>query len=82
MSRGDRGARAWGEPVLVFTAPSLVEAQVARARLEAEGIPVLLKGEGEGPYRVGPMQLWVPSELEVQARLVLEGLGGEAREGQ
>jgi hypothetical protein len=60
------------DPVLVLQTATVVEAQLVRARLEDEGIPVLLKGEGEGPYRMGPMQVWVPAELEVQARLVIE----------
>jgi len=57
--------------VLVWSTPSVPEGEVAKARLEAEGIPVLLKGEGEGPYRMGPVYLYVPAELEVQARLAL-----------
>jgi hypothetical protein len=57
--------------VRVRSTPSVPEGEIAKARLEAEGIPVLLKGEGEGPYRMGPVHLFVPSELEVQARLIL-----------
>jgi len=57
--------------VRVWSTPSVPEGEVAKARLEAEGIPVLLKGEGEGPYRMGPVYLYVPSELEAEARLVL-----------
>ncbi len=56
----------------VFTAASAMEGYLAKGRLEAEGIPVLAKGEAEGPYRVGPLHLWVPAAFEVQARLVLE----------
>jgi phage major head subunit gpT-like protein len=40
--------------------------------LEAEGIPVAMKGESEGPYRMGPVYLWVPEALEAQARLIIE----------
>ena len=61
-----------GRLVVVFTAPSIPAGAVARALLEAEGIPVMTKGEGEGPYRLGPVYLLVPEELEVQARQVLE----------
>jgi hypothetical protein len=57
--------------VRVLTTPSIPEGEIAKARLEAEGIPVLLKGEAEGPYRMGPIHLLVPAGLEVQARLVL-----------
>jgi hypothetical protein len=68
-----------GDPVRVLTTSSVPEGEIARARLEDEGIPVLLKGEGEGPYRMGPVHLFVPAELEVQARLILaETLGPDA----
>lgn len=59
------------ELVRVLTTPSIPEGEIAKARLEAEGIPVLLKGEAEGPYRMGPIHLFVPADVEVQARLVL-----------
>jgi hypothetical protein len=65
------------EFVPVLTTHSVTEGYLARGRLEAEGIPVLLKGEAEGPYRMGPVHLWIPAELEVQARLIL----AEIREG-
>ncbi len=57
--------------VRVWSGGSVPEGEIARARLEAEGIPVLVKGEGEGPYRMGPVHLWVPAAVEVQARLIL-----------
>jgi hypothetical protein len=38
----------------------------------AEGIPVDLKGAAEGPYPVGPAELFVPSRFEAQARRILE----------
>jgi len=66
-----------GELVRVYSTQSLTDGYLARGRLEAEGIPVVIKGEGEGPYRMGPAHLWVPVELEVQARLILE----EIRDG-
>jgi len=58
--------------VHVYSTPSLTDGYLARGRLEAEGIPVFLKGEGEGPYRIGPMHLYVPEELEVQAVMLLD----------
>jgi hypothetical protein len=61
-----------GDFVLTWSTGSVPEGEIARARLEAEGIPVLLKGEGEGPYRMGPVHLWVPAEFEVQARAILD----------
>jgi hypothetical protein len=57
--------------VRILTTSSVPEGEVAKARLEDEGIPVLLKGGAEGPYPTGPVHLFVPSELEVQARLIL-----------
>jgi hypothetical protein len=58
--------------VRVYSTGSLTDGYLAKGRLEAEGIPVLLKGEGEGPYRMGPAYLWVPEGLEVQARMILD----------
>ena len=63
-----------GRLVRVLTTVTVTEGLLARGILEAEGVPVLTKGEGEGPYRMGPVQLWVPEEFEVQARLVLEAI--------
>ena len=61
-----------GSLVLVYTTPSITDGYLARGRLEAEGIPVMAKGEGEGPYRMGPVLLYVPEELEVQAVFLLD----------
>jgi hypothetical protein len=58
--------------VRVLTTSSIPEGYLAKARLESEGISVMLKGEAEGPYRMGPVHLFVPAGLEVQARLVLD----------
>jgi hypothetical protein len=66
------------EPVQVYATASVTDGYLVKGRLEAEGIPVLMKGEGEGPYRVGPAYLWVPGRLEVQARLILESLEATA----
>ena len=60
-----------GDLVRVLTTSSVPEGEVARALLEEEGIPVLMKGGGDAPYPTGPVELLVPTELEVQARLVL-----------
>jgi hypothetical protein len=61
-----------GDLVRVLSAPSVIEGEIAKSRLEAENIPVLLKGGGGDPYRVGPVYLFVPAEFEIQARLALE----------
>jgi hypothetical protein len=70
---GDMSADA-DELVQVYAAGSVSDGYVVKGRLESEGIPVLMKGEAEGPYRVGPAYLWVPRSFEVQARLILESL--------
>jgi hypothetical protein len=51
---------------------SWAEGQIVKGRLEAEGIPVVLEGEHEGPYPVGVAELFVPSSFETQARAVLQ----------
>jgi len=61
-----------GSLVLIYTTPSITDGYLARGRLEAEGIPVMVKGEGEGPYRMGPVYLYVPEEIEVQAMFLLD----------
>jgi hypothetical protein len=62
------------ELVLIYTTSRVFEGQLTKARLEDEGIPVLAKGEGDGPYRMGPVHLYVTPEDEPQARLVLEAI--------
>lgn len=59
------------ELVRVLSTASLPEGEIVKARLEDEGIPVLIKGEGGGPYRMGPVHVFVPVAFEVQARVVL-----------
>ena len=58
--------------VRVYSTGSITDGYLAKGRLEAEGIPVMIKGEGEGPYRMGPVYLWVQASLEVQARMILD----------
>jgi hypothetical protein len=70
-------------PVLVFSTTSIPEGLLVKGLLESEGLPVQVKGESEGPYRMGPVYLWVPEAFEVQARLVLEeALSGETAPGK
>ena len=61
-----------GRLALVFSTLSEPEGIVVKGLLESEGIPVVVKGETEGPYRTGSMDLLVPEELEPQARMILE----------
>ena len=60
--------------VLVYSSMLVFDGQLVKARLEDEGIPVMLKGEGDGPYRMGPVHVYVPDEYEAQARIVLEAI--------
>jgi hypothetical protein len=59
--------------VSVLWTSSLVEAEIAKGRLEAERIPVQLKGEGaDAPYPLGPAELLlVPSKFQDEARRIL-----------
>ena len=58
--------------VMVFGTGSIPEGLLVKGLLESEGIPVQMKGEAEGPYRMGPVSLWVAEVFEVQARMILE----------
>jgi hypothetical protein len=64
--------------VRVWATGDPFEGEMLRGRLEAEGIHVLVKGEGEGPYRAGPVYLFVPQEQERDARAVLEAVASGA----
>ena len=61
-----------GRLVKVFSTMSLPEAELAKGLLESEGIPVLLKGEGEGVYRAGAVYLWVLEEDEETSKALLK----------
>jgi hypothetical protein len=63
MSRG---------PVRVYASGNLFDGQLTKGHLEAEGIIVMMKGEGEGPYRTGPVYLWVAPEDEERARVIIQ----------
>jgi hypothetical protein len=61
------------EFVNVLTTASVVAGELARGRLESEGIPVLLKGEGiDAPYPTGPVYVFVPAAFEGRARELLD----------
>jgi hypothetical protein len=60
------------ELVRVHTGFSIMEGEIVKARLEADGVPALLRGEGTGPYRMGPVEVWVPADMELHARIILE----------
>lgn len=71
MSRG---------PVRVYASGNPFDGQLTKGRLEAEGIVVMMKGEGEGPYRTGPVYLWVAPEDEERARAIIREVGSGAYE--
>ena len=66
------------ELVRVYATTDRFEGELMRGRLEAEGIVVLLKGEGEGPYPSGPAYLWVRAEDETAARAVIDAVASGA----
>jgi hypothetical protein len=60
-----------GPLVMVFATESIPEGMLVKGLLEAEGVGVFVKGESEGPYRIGPTYLWVLEEQEAEARRIL-----------
>jgi hypothetical protein len=60
--------------VSIYASGDSLTGELMKGRLETEGIPVLLKGDGEGPYRTGVVYLWVPQEFEQQARDVVRAV--------
>lgn len=66
--------------VRIYSTGSVSDGYLAKGRLEADGIPVLLKGEGEGPYRAGPMFLFVPRNFEAEARAIMASVAELAEE--
>jgi hypothetical protein len=53
--------------VRVYETRDPVRGLLARGLLEAEGLDVLDKGEGSGPYRMGPVILFVPEHMAGRA---------------
>jgi Putative prokaryotic signal transducing protein len=60
--------------VRVYASGDAFAAQLMRGRLEAEDIPVLMKGEAGGPYRMGPCYLWVSAEDATRAKVIVEAV--------
>ena len=54
--------------VRVYETRDPVRGLLVRGLLEAEGLDVLAKGEGAGPYRMGPVILFVPEDASERAR--------------
>jgi hypothetical protein len=61
-----------GPLVSVFRTESLPEGLLVKGLLESAGITVVDKGMSEGPYRMGPVDLWVPREQEDEARTLID----------
>ena len=51
----------------VYETADPIRGLLLRGLLEAEGIDVLAKGEGSGPYRTGPVILFVPDDASGRA---------------
>jgi hypothetical protein len=64
--------------VRVFSSGDAFMGELMRGRLEAEGIPVMIKGDGEGPYHAGPVYLWVPEASEIAAKAVVDAVSSGA----
>ena len=62
------------ELVRLYSTGSIMDGYIVKGRLEAEGIPVLLKGDAEGPYRMGPVHLYVARADEPLARELLDSV--------
>ena len=52
----------------MFESLDPIRGMLVRGLLEAEGLEVLAKGEGLGPYRTGPVILFVIEEASGRAR--------------
>jgi hypothetical protein len=65
-----------GDLVQVWSTGDPTIAQLTRARLEDEGVDVLVKSSmgGTNAYPVGPSYLFVPVEQEADARRVLAAI--------
>jgi len=56
------------ELVQVYETLDPLRGQLLRGLLESDGIRVLAKGEGTGPYRMGPVILFVDEDDAARAR--------------
>ena len=61
----------------VYVTAGLYQAEIIRGKLETNGIPALLKYESLGPVMgltvdgLGQVEVWVPIDLEAEARELL-----------
>ncbi|HET6790517.1 MAG TPA: hypothetical protein VFI35_02895 [Actinomycetota bacterium] len=54
--------------IRVFESLDPIRGMLVRGLLDAEGLEVLAKGEGLGPYRTGPVILFVTEDASDRAR--------------
>lgn len=54
--------------IRVFESLDPIRGMLVRGLLEAEGLEVLAKGEGLGPYRTGPVILFVTEDASDRAK--------------
>ena len=54
--------------IRVFESLDPIRGMLVRGLLEAEGLEVLAKGDGLGPYRTGPVILFVTEDASDRAR--------------
>jgi len=68
--------RGMSDLVQIYATGDQMTAELTRARLEDEGIDVLVKNSmgGSSAYPVGPSYLFVPSEQEESARRVIAAI--------
>lgn len=57
--------------IRVYESADPIRGLLVRGLLEAEGIEVLAKGEGSGPYRMGPVILFVPDDRSDRAQQLI-----------
>ena len=67
-ARPDSSDDGWVKLVRVYETADPIRGLLVRGLLEAEGIDVLAKGEGTGPYRMGPAILFVPDGSSDRAK--------------
>jgi hypothetical protein len=71
MPGAEEAPQPSGPVVMVFATQNIPEGMLVKGLLESEGIGVFAKGGSEGPYRIGPVYLWVLEEQEARARRIL-----------
>ncbi len=82
MTSADEEPEALEPLVQVLATSSAPEAEVVRGLLESQGIPVVLKGMSQGPYRMGSTYVWVPARLEDEARSVIAGAAEDGEDSE